>query len=454
MEVTLKSSEGLGRRFAVKVSAAELDKRLVQRLTRMQPRVQIKGFRKGKAPISHLRKMYGKGVMGEIVNDIVSETTKKAFADANLQPASAPRPEFKGDINAVIDGKADLEYDVHGEILPSFEPMDVAGLALTRPVAEVDEEEVQKALAELAERQKTYEPRGAKEKAKSGDQLLIDYAGAIDGKTFEGGTGTDQEVVLGAGRLIPGFEDQLEGAKAGAEVMVNVTFPAEYGKADLAGKAAVFAVNVKEVRAPKIAEIDDALAKKLGLVDLADLKKRLKDRVEAEFRQLSRGHLKRALLDKLDSGHTFDLPPMMVEQEFEQIWRQVESAERDEEDKNKTDAELKAEYRKIAERRVRLGLVLAEIGKRANVGVPSEDLKRAVQDRAIMDAQIMQMQGQKVTPQDVLKFYQQNPEAIAQIRAPLFEERVVDYIFERAKVSEKTVSKDELRKDPDGELTA
>lgn len=454
MEVKLKSAEGLGRRFAVKVSAAELDKRLVQRLTGMQPRVQIKGFRKGKAPISYLKKMYGKGVMGEIVNDIVSETTKKAFADANLQPAGAPRPEFTGDINAVIEGKADLEYDVHGEILPTFEPMDVTSLTLTRPVAEADAEEVDKALAELAERQKSYAPRGAKEKAKSGDQLLIDYAGAIDGKTFEGGTGADQEVVLGAGRLIPGFEEQLEGAKAGAEVLVNVTFPADYGKADLAGKAAVFAVNVKEVRAPKETAIDDELAKKLGLADLADLKKRLKDNIENEFRQLSRGHLKRALLDKLDDGHTFDLPPMMVEQEFEQIWRQVEASERDEEDKGKTDDELKAEYRKIAARRVRLGLVLAEIGKRANVGVPSEDLKRAVQERALMDARIMQMQGQQVTPQDVLKFYQQNPEAIAQIRAPLFEERVVDYIFERAKITEKSVSKEELRQDPDGELTA
>ena len=452
MEVTLKSEEGLGRRFAVKVTAAELDKRLVQRLTRMQPRMQIKGFRKGKAPIAFLKKMYGKGVMDEIVRDIVNESATKTFAENNLQVAGQPRAEFVTDYNAVIEGKADLVYDVHGEILPSFEPMDVAGLALTRPVADVDDEEVEKALKDVAARQKSYEARGAKEKAKDGDQLLIDYAGAIDGKVFEGGTGTDQEVVLGAGRLIPGFEEQLVGSKADQEITVEVTFPADYGKAELAGKAAVFAVKVKEIRAPKEPTIDDDFAKKLGLEDLAALKKRLRERAESEFRQLTRGHLKRALLDKLDEGHNFPLPSMMVEQEFEQIWRQVQSAERDEEDKGKSEDELKAEYRKIAERRVRLGLVLAEIGKRAEVTVPTDDLKRAVQERAVMDAQIMQMQGQQVTPQDVLKFYQQNPEAIAQIRAPLFEERVCDYIFERAKTSDKKVSKDELRKDPDGTI--
>lgn len=454
MEVTLKSEEGLGRRFAVKVTAAELDKRLVQRLTRMQPRVQVKGFRKGKAPIAFLKKMYGKGVMDEIVRDIVNESAAKTFAENNLQVAGQPRAEFVTDYNAVIEGKADLVYDVHGEILPAFEPMDVTTIALSRPVADVDDDEIDRALKELAERQKSYEPRGDREKAKDGDQLLIDYAGAIDGKVFEGGTGTDQEVVLGAGRLIPGFEAQLVGAKKDDEATVEVTFPADYGKTQLAGKAAVFAVKVKEIRAPKEPTLDDAFAKQLGLEDFASLKKRLRERAEGEFRQLSRGHLKRALLDRLDEGHNFPLPTSMVEQEFEQIWRQVEAAERDEEDKDKTDDQLKAEYRKIAERRVRLGLVLAEIGKRADVTVPSDDLKRAVQERAIMDAQIMQMQGQSVTPQDVLKFYQKNPEAIAQIRAPLFEERVCDYIFERAKVADRKVSKDDLRKDPDGALSA
>ncbi|MBY0423156.1 MAG: trigger factor [Parvularculaceae bacterium] len=454
MEVTLKSAEGLDRRFAVKVTAAELNKRLEQRLTGMAPRMQIKGFRKGKAPLSFLKKMYGRGVMDEIVRDIVNESATKTFADAKLQVAGQPRAELVTDYNAVIEGKADLIYDVHGEILPTIEPMDVAAITLVRPVADVDDEDVDAQLKTLVERNRSYEARKASAKAQNGDQLLIDYAGAIDGKTFEGGTGTDQEVVLGEGRLIAGFEEQLVGAKADAEVLVNVTFPADYGKEDLAGKAAVFAVKVKEVRAPKDPEVDDDFAKKLGLADLAELKSRLRDRAENENRQLTRAHMKRALLDRLDEGHSFPLPPMMVEQEFQQIWRQVEQAERDEEDKGKTDEELKVEYRKIAERRVRLGLVLAEIGKRADVAVPADDLRRAVQERAMMDARILQMQGQQVTPQDVLKMYQQNPGAIAEIRAPLFEERVVDYIFERAKVTEKKVAKDELRKDPDGDLAA
>ncbi len=435
----------------MKVPAAELDAKLTARLADIKGRVNLKGFRKGKAPLPFLKKMYGKGVMSEILQAIVNETSFKAFTDRNLKPATTPHPHLTADIDQVMDGKADLEYSVHAEVLPEFEPMAIDGLALKRPVADVSDAEVDEAASKLAEQNREYEARPETARAKDGDLLIIDYAGSIDGADFKGGRGEGQSVVLGSGSLIPGFESQLVGAKAGEDVEVRVSFPGDYGAKDLAGKDAVFAVKVTEVKAPKDAAVDDDFAKKLGLEDLADLKKRLRERLETEYRQLSRGHVKRSLLDKLDAGHDFDLPKAMVEAEFRQIWTQVENAERDEEDKDKSEDELKDEYRKIAVRRVRLGLVLAEIGRRADVQVPQDALQRAVQEQAIREAQMMAMQGQQVTPQQVLKFYQQNPQVVAQIRAPLFEERVVDFILERSKVTDKKVSKEDLMKDPDGE---
>lgn len=451
MEVTEQTAEGLERRFTVKVPASELDAKLTARLSDIKGRVNLKGFRKGKAPLPFLKKMYGKGVMSEILQEIVNETSFKAFSDRNLKPATTPHPHLTGDIELVMDGKADLEYSVHAEILPEFEPASIEGLELKRPVADVTDSDVDEAAQRLAEQSRDYEARPAAAKAENGDLLIIDYSGSIDGEAFKGGKGEGQSVVLGSGSLIAGFEDQLIGAKAGDDVEVKVSFPADYGAKDLAGKDAVFAVTVKEVKAPIDVTVDDEFARKLGLEDLADLKKRLRERLESEYRSYSRGHVKRALLDKLDAAHDFDLPKSMVEAEFKQIWAQVENAERDEEDKDKTDDELKEEYRKIAVRRVRLGLVLAEIGRRADVQVPQDALQRAVQEQALREAQMLAMQGQQVTPQQVLKFYQQNPQVVAQIRAPLFEERVVDYILERSKVTDRKVSKEELMKDPEGE---
>lgn len=451
MEVIEKSAEGLDRKFLVKVPAEELDKKLVAKLEEVKGRVHLKGFRKGKAPVSFLKKMYGKGMMSEIIQEIVSETSQKAFTDRDLQPATSPHPHFHSKIEDVIDGKADLEYDVHAEVLPSFDPMDVAGLKLTRPVADIPEGDIDEALNNIAEQQVTYKERGKTAKAKDKDQIVIDFVGKVDGEEFEGGKGEGFELVLGSGQFIAGFEDQLVGAKAGDDVEVKVTFPEGYHAKDLAGKDAVFDVKVVEVRAPEKVEINDELAKKVGLESLDELKTRIKERIEEDYKRLSRGHLKRALLDKLDEAHDFELPKGMVDAEFEQIWRQVENSERDDEDKDKTDDELKAEYRKIAERRVRLGLVLAEIGKRAEVQVPSNELQQAIQQQAIREAQMMQMQGQEVSPQEVLKFYQQNPQAIQQIRAPLFEEKVVDYIIERAEVKDKTVTKEKLMEEPEGE---
>lgn len=442
MEVTEKSTEGLDRRFLVKVTAAELDEKLVARLEEIKGQVHLKGFRKGKAPVSFLKKMYGKGVMGEIVQEIVAETSQKAFSERDLQPAATPHPHFHSDMEEVIAGKADLEYDVHAEILPSFEPMDVSTLKLKRLIADVPEEDIEDALNKIAEQQTAYAARSEKAKSREGDMVTIDYVGRIGDEEFEGGKGEKVDLVLGSGSFIPGFEDQLTGVKSGDEVKVEVTFPEDYTAKDLAGKDAVFDVTVSEVKAPEKVAIDDELAKKVGLDDLEALKTGLKERIENEYKQLSRGHLKRALLDKLDAAHDFDLPNGMVDAEFEQIWRQVEAAERDEEDKDKTEDELKAEYRKIAERRVRLGLVLAEIGKNADVQVPQEDLQREMINMA------RAYPGQE---REVLEFYQKNPAALQQLRAPLFEEKVVDYIVERAEVTDETVSKEKLMEDPEGD---
>jgi len=445
MEVTETSAEGLERKFTVKVPASELDEKLTQKLEEMKGQVHLKGFRKGKAPVSFLKKMYGKGVMGEIVQEMVAETAQKAFTDRDLQPASAPHPHFHSDMDEVIAGKADLEYDVHAEILPEFEPMDVTTLKLTRLVAEVPKADIDEALKNIAEQQTSYTARKASEQSKKGDMVTTDYIGRIDGEEFAGGKGEKVDIVLGSDTFIPGFEKQLTGAKAGDDVEIKVTFPEDYGAKDLAGKGAVFDVKVIEVKAPEKAEINDELAKKVGLDSLDDLTSRITERIETDFKDLSRGHLKRMLLDKLDDAHDFDLPKGMVEAEFAQIWEQVEAAERDEEDKDKTEDEMKAEYRKISERRVRLGLVLAEIGKRADVQVPSEDLQRELINMA------RAFPGEE---KQVLEHYQKNPAALQQLRAPLFEEKVVDYIVERAEVKDKKVSKEKLMEDPEGEEAA
>jgi trigger factor len=452
MEVIEKTAEGLERKFTVKVPAAELDAKLNARLADMKGRVHLKGFRKGKAPLPFLKKMYGRGVMSEILQEVISETSYRAFADRDLKPATTPHPHFHGDIDKIIEGGADLEYDVHAEVLPSFDPMSIEGLKLRRPVADVTDADIEEALARIAERNRSYEARKKSEKAKKDDMVVIDFVGTIDGEEFPGGKGEGHSVILGSNSLIPGFEDQLLGAKADSDLEFDLTFPEDFGSAELNGKMAHFKVNVREVKAALEPAADDALAKKLGFEDLAELRKRVREQIEQDYRALSRGHVKRALLDKLDAAHDFDLPKSMVDAEFQQIWAQVKDAERDEEDKDKTEEELREEYRKIAVRRVRLGLVLAEIGRRAGVEVPKEQMSRAVQEAALRDARLFALQGQKVSPQEVLQLYQRNPSALAQIRAPLFEERVVDFILEKASIADKKVSKEELMKDPEGEI--
>jgi trigger factor len=442
MEVTEKSAEGLDRRFLVKVSAAELDEKLQGRLNDLRRQVQLKGFRKGKAPVSFLKKLYGKGVMGEIVQEMVAEAAQKAFSERNLHPATPPHPHIHSDMEQVLAGKADLEYDIHGEILPSFEPADVSKLKLTRPVADVPDEDIERSLQRIADQQTVYAPRKEGQKAKKGDLVRIDYAGRIDDEEFAGGRGENVNIVIGSKNFVPGFEDQLVGAQKGDVLDVKVTFPEDYYAKDHAGKDAVFAVTVLEVEAPEKVEIDDELAKKIGLESLDALKARLKERMAGDYKNLSRLHVKRALLDKLDAAHDFELPKGMVDAEFAQIWEQVQAAGPDEEDKDKSEDELKSEYQKIAERRVRLGLVLAEIGKRAEVKVAKEELQQEMINVA---------RSYPGRESEVLDLYRKNPGALQQLRAPLFEEKVVDYILERAEVTDKKVTREKLMEDPEGE---
>jgi trigger factor len=445
MQIVEKSGEGLSRVYGVTVPAGELAKRLDARIAELAPQMNLKGFRKGKVPAAHVRRVHGKALMQEVVEQALNETTQKVLDDNKLRPAAQPELKPESDMEKVIAGGADLAYELSLELMPDFEPIDLAGIKLTRPVYSPTEKEVDEALADLAKQARTFAPRTGKTvKAKDGDQVLIDFVGSVDGVEFPGGKGEGFELTLGSGQFIPGFEGQLVGAKPGDDVVVKVTFPTPYQSEELAGKDAEFAVKVHEVRAPVDAEADDELAKRLGLSDLATLRETLTKNLQQGYDNSSRFKLKRALLDELDKGHAFDLPPKMVDAEFDGIWQQVEqdkaAGNLPPEDSGKSDDELKGEYRKIAERRVRLGLVLAEIGRRNDVQVTDQELTQAMQREAMQ-------YGQQA--QEVFNFFRQNPNAQAQLRAPLYEDKVVELIFGKATIKDKKVSKKEIEAEDD-----
>jgi trigger factor len=361
MQIVEKSGEGLSRVYGVTVPAGELARRLDARIAEIAPQMNVKGFRKGKVPAAHVRRVHGKALMAEVVEQTLNETTQKVLDDNKLRPVSQPDLKPESDMEAVLKGDTDLAYELAVEVMPDFEPVDASKLKLKRPVYSPSDKEVDEALADLAKQAGTFAPRTGKSvKAKAGDQVLIDFVGSIDGVEFAGGKGEGFELTLGSGQFIPGFEDQLVGAKPGDDVTVKVTFPEQYQSAELAGKAAEFAVKVHEVRMPVEAAPDDALAQRLGLSDLATLRETLTKNLQQGYDNQSRFKLKRALLDELDKGHDFPLPPRMVDAEFAGIWQQVEADKTagnlTPDDAGKSDDELKAEYRKIAERRVRLGL--------------------------------------------------------------------------------------------------
>ena len=439
MQIVEKSGDGLSRVFGVTVPMSDLNAALDARIAEVTPTLNIKGFRPGKVPTAHVRRLYGKALMSEVVEKTLNETTQKVLEDNKLRPAADPDLKPEGDMDAVIEGKADLAYEIAVDVMPDFEPVDVSTLSLKRPVYEPTAKEVDEAVAELAKQNRTYETKTGKAvKAKDGDMVVIDFLGKLDGVAFDGG------LVLGSGQFIPGFEEQLVGAKPGDDVEVKVTFPENYQSENLKGKAAVFEVKVKDVKAPVDAPADDAFAERLGIENLEKLRELLKSNLEREYAGASRFKLKRALLDQLDTKHDFPLPPKMVDAEFAAIWRQVEqdkeAGDLPPEDTTKSEEKLREEYRKIAERRVRLGLVLAEIGRANNVQVTEQEL-----------AEAMRAEAMKYGPQaqQVFDLFRQNANAQAQLRAPLFEDKVVDLIVEKAKVKDTKVSKDELMKDDD-----
>jgi trigger factor len=445
MQIVEKSGEGLSRVYGVTVPAKDLTDKLEARIAEITPTLNIKGFRPGKVPTAHVRRLYGKALMSEVVEQTLNEGTQKVLEDNKLRPAGDPDLKPEGDMQQVIDGKADLAYEIAVDVMPDFEPIDPATLSLIRPVYEPADAEVDEALAELAKQNRTYEPRTGKTvKAKDGDMVVIDFLGKLDGVAFEGGAATDAELVLGSGQFIPGFEDQLVGAKPDSDVEVKVTFPEDYQSETLKGKEAVFEVKVKEVKAPVDAEANDALAERLGVESLEKLRELLKTNLEQQYAGATRFKLKRALLDQLDTQHDFPLPPKMVEAEFASIWTQVQQDKANgslpAEDLEKDDATLEGEYRKIAERRVRLGLVLAEIGRANNVQVSDQEL-----------AEAMRQEAMRYGPQaqQVFDLFRQNANAQAQLRAPIFEDKVVDLIVGKAKVEDQKVSKEDLLKDDD-----
>ena len=450
MQVVEKSAEGLSRTLSVTIPAAELNEKLEARIKEVAPQVKLKGFRPGKVPASHVRKTFGRDFMGEIVNAAINEGSQKALDEAKVRPAAPAELNMVSDLDKVVAGQEDLSFEMSLEVMPEFEPVDPKTLKLERPTYSASDEDLDEALKELAGQAKSYEDKKGKAvKAAEGDQLTIDFVGKIDGEAFEGGSAEGADLVIGSGRFIPGFEEQLKGAKVGEEKQVNVTFPEDYQAKHLAGKAATFDVTVKAIKAEVESVVDDAFATRLGLESLDKLKELMRQNLNQQFAGAARFKLKRALLDQLDEKHAFDLPPRMVDAEFQGIWQQVEADKAagrlPEDDAKKSDDELKAEYKKIAERRVRLGLLLSEIGRRNDIQVTQDEINRA------LIAEARRFPGQE---RQVFEFFKQNREALENLRAPIFEDKVVDFILDVAKVNEKPVSAEELMKDPDEEAEA
>ena len=438
MQVTQTHADGLKREFQIVLAAQDLSSRMDTQLSEMQAKAHIKGFRPGKVPIPHLKRLYGRSIMAEVVQEAVGEARTKMIEENELRIAGEPKFDLDGEQNVLeraLEAKGDLTFKVALELLPKVELGPIEDIEIEKLVADVPDEEVDRIVKLLADQNRAYEAKAEGAEAATGDKATIDFIGKIGDEPFEGGSGEGIDLVLGSNSFIPGFENQVVGMKAGDEKTINVTFPADYGGETLAGKEANFGVKLKSLAVPQELAIDDAFAKTLGMDDLAKLREAIHGKIERDYAQAARVKWKKALLDALDTRYAFELPQGLVEQEFETVWRQVQAEAKAPEDEGKSEDALRAEYRTIAERRVRLGLVLAEIGREAKVEVSKEELQGALMER------IRQFPGEEKMAYD---FFVKNPQAMAQIQAPLFEDKVIDHILAKAKVTERRVSKEEL----------
>lgn len=452
MQVNETVADGLKHEFQVSLPAAEIEAKIDARLVDLKDKVRLNGFRPGKVPLAHLKKVYGRSVGAETVEQLIRDTNAQIFTERGFRLATEPKvtmPTETKEIEDVIDGKSDLNYSVAIEVVPAIQLADFKSFNVEKPVAEVTEADIDEAIKRIADQNRPFEDKGAGVKAENGDRVTVSFKGTIDGTAFDGGTAEDIQVVIGSGSFIPGFEDQLVGIGEGETRTVKVSFPTNYAAANLAGKAAEFETTASKVEAPKDAVIDDEFAKSLGLESLDKLKEIMRERLTQEFAGATRQRVKRMLLDRLDEAHRFDPPPSLVEEEFNLMWNSIkaemESSGRSFADENTTEEAAREEYHKIADRRVRLGLVLSEIGDKNKITVTDDEVSRAVVERA------RQMPGRE---KEVWDFYRKNPSALAQLRAPIYEDKVVDFILELANVTDKKVSREELYKDDDEKSAA
>ena len=453
MQVTETLSEGLKHEFKISVPATDLDAKADAKLVDLKDKVRLNGFRPGKVPVSHLKKIYGRSVMAETIDQTIRDTNTQIFTDRGFRLASEPKitmPTEQKEVEELLTGKTDLTYTVAIEVVPQIQLADFKGFSVEKPVVEVSDADVDEAVKSMAEQGRPYAAKSEGAKAENGDRVTINFKGTINGEAFEGGTGEGIQVVIGAGQFIPGFEEQLIGIGVGETRTLQVTFPKNYASEKLAGQPAEFETTTTAIEAPGEATVDDEFAKTLGLESVDKLKEAVRGRIEVEFAGATRQRVKRALLDRLDESHKFEAPPSLVAQEFNLMWNSIkaemESSGKTFADENTTEEAAKEEYQKIADRRVRLGLVLSEIGEKNKITVTDDEVGRAVIERA------RQMPGRE---KEVWEFYRNNAQALAQLRAPIYEDKVIDFILELANVTEKKVSKEELLKeDEDAEKTA